>query len=136
MSELNKIALKILSNKKGILAADESNGTMTKRLESISVKSSPENRLEFREIHFSSKEGMKNIVAGTNPTELKAGIEKATAFVIKEINENEKKRNIDLLRTGYLQTFVNDLKDVVRYNKCSNYINSSLATTDINDLTT
>lgn len=34
------------------------------------------------------KEGMKNIVAGTNPTELKAGIEKATAFVIKEINEN------------------------------------------------
>ena len=53
-----------------------------------------------------------------------------------EINENEKKRNIDLLRTGYLQTFVNDLKDVVRYNKCSNYINSSLATTDINDLTT
>ena len=34
------------------------------------------------------KEGMKNIVAGTNPTELKTGIEKATAFVIKEINEN------------------------------------------------
>ena len=34
------------------------------------------------------KEGMKNIVAGTNPTELKAGIEKATAFVVKEINEN------------------------------------------------
>ena len=31
---------------------------------------------------------MKNIVAGTNPTELKTGIEKATAFVIKEINEN------------------------------------------------
>ena len=35
MSELNKIALKILSNGKGILAADESNGTMTKRLESV-----------------------------------------------------------------------------------------------------
>ena len=33
MSELNKIALKILSNGKGILAADESNGTMTKRLD-------------------------------------------------------------------------------------------------------
>ena len=31
MSELNKIALKILSNGKGILAADESNGTMTKK---------------------------------------------------------------------------------------------------------
>jgi fructose-bisphosphate aldolase class I len=61
MSELNKIALKILSNRKGILAADESNGTMTKRLESINVKSSPENRLKFREILFSSEEGMKNI---------------------------------------------------------------------------
>ena len=33
MSELNKIALKILSNGKGILAADESNGTMTKRMQ-------------------------------------------------------------------------------------------------------
>ena len=39
MSELNKIALKILSNSKGILAADESNVTMTKRLESVNVQS-------------------------------------------------------------------------------------------------
>ena len=61
MSELNKIALKILSNRKGILAADESNGTMTKRLDSVGVKSSPENRLKFREILLSSEEGMKNI---------------------------------------------------------------------------
>ena len=53
-----------------------------------------------------------------------------------EIDENEKKRNINLLRTGYLQTFFNYLKDVVRYSKCSNYITSSLARTDITDLTT
>ena len=39
MSELNKIALKILSNGKGILAADESTGTMTKRLEGVNVTS-------------------------------------------------------------------------------------------------
>ena len=39
MSELNKIALKILENGKGILAADESTGTMTKRLESVKVES-------------------------------------------------------------------------------------------------
>ena len=52
MSELNKIALKILSNGKGILAADESNGTMTKRLESVNVQSSPKNRLLFRETLF------------------------------------------------------------------------------------
>ncbi len=63
MSELNKIALKIISNGKGILAADESNGTMTKRLEAVDVKSSPENRLSFREILFSS-EGMKDCIGG------------------------------------------------------------------------
>ena len=54
MSELNKIALKILSNGKGILAADESNGTMTKRLESVNIQSSPENRLLFRETLFTA----------------------------------------------------------------------------------
>ena len=54
MSELNSIALKILNNGKGILAADESTATMTKRLESVKVQSSAENRLLFREILFSS----------------------------------------------------------------------------------
>ena len=44
MSELNKIALKIIANGKGILAADESTGTMTKRLESVNVESTSENR--------------------------------------------------------------------------------------------
>ena len=63
MSELNKIALKILSSGKGILAADESTGTMTKRLEAINVSSSSENRLLFRETLFSS-EGMKNYIGG------------------------------------------------------------------------
>ena len=63
MSELNKIALKIISNGKGILAADESNGTMTKRLEAVNVKSTPENRLTFREILFSS-DGMKDCIGG------------------------------------------------------------------------
>ena len=54
MTELNNIALKILKNGKGILAADESTGTMTKRLESVNVPSTPENRLLFRETLFSS----------------------------------------------------------------------------------
>jgi fructose-bisphosphate aldolase class I len=63
MSKLNKIALKILSNGKGILAADESTGTMTKRLDAINVQSSSENRLLFRETLFSS-EGMKNYIGG------------------------------------------------------------------------
>ncbi len=55
MSELNKIALQIISSGKGILAADESNGTMTKRLEAVNIKSNEENRLKFRSILFTSK---------------------------------------------------------------------------------
>ena len=54
MSELNNIALEILGNGKGILAADESTGTMTKRLDSVNVPSTPENRLLFRETLFSA----------------------------------------------------------------------------------
>ena len=63
MTELNQTALKIVSNGKGILAADESTGTMTKRLDSINVISNPENRLMFREALFSSK-GMENFIGG------------------------------------------------------------------------
>jgi fructose-bisphosphate aldolase class I len=63
MSELNNIALKILSNGKGILAADESTGTMTKRLNAVNVESTPENRLLFRETLFSS-ESMKTCIGG------------------------------------------------------------------------
>ena len=54
MSELNNIVLKIIGNGKGILAADESTVTMTKRLNDVNVPSTPENRLLFREILFSS----------------------------------------------------------------------------------
>jgi len=63
MTDLNKIALKILSGGKGILAADESTGTMTKRLESVNVESSEENRLNFRKTLFSS-ESMKSCIGG------------------------------------------------------------------------
>ena len=63
MSELNNIALKILSHGKGILAADESTATMTKRLSAVNVESTPENRLLFRETLFSS-ESMKTCIGG------------------------------------------------------------------------
>ena len=54
MSELNTVAIKILENGKGILAADESTSTMTKRLDDVGVESTPKNRLLFRETLFSS----------------------------------------------------------------------------------
>jgi len=63
MSELNSIALKILNNGKGILAADESTTTMTKRLESVKIQSTAENRLLFRETLFSAS-GMKEYIGG------------------------------------------------------------------------
>jgi fructose-bisphosphate aldolase class I len=63
MSDLNSIALKILSNGKGILAADESTATMTKRLDSVNVQSTPENRLSFRQTLFSSS-SMSSCIGG------------------------------------------------------------------------
>ena len=63
MSEIEKIAKQILAKGGGILAADESTGTMTKRLSSVNVESTAENRLKFRETLFSS-EGMKNYIGG------------------------------------------------------------------------
>jgi len=63
MSELNNIALKVIGKGKGILAADESTGTMTKRLNSVKVESSAESRLTFRETLFSS-ESMKTCIGG------------------------------------------------------------------------
>ena len=70
MSELNNIVIRILGSAKGILAADESTGTMTKRLDGVGVPSTPENRLLFRETLFCSSEKMvdRPLSAGkTNP---------------------------------------------------------------------
>ena len=63
MSELHNIVLKILEKGKGILAADESTGTMTKRLENVNVPSTPENRLMFRETLFSAS-SMSSSIGG------------------------------------------------------------------------
>ena len=63
MSEVENIAKQMLAKGKGILAADESTGTMSKRLASVNVESTSENRLKFRETLFSA-EGMKNYISG------------------------------------------------------------------------
>lgn len=47
-----------------------------------------------------------------------------------EFRENEKKRRIDVLRNGYVQTFINDIRDIMKYDISSNYISSSLASTE------
>jgi fructose-bisphosphate aldolase, class I len=63
MSEVENIAKQMVAKGKGILAADESTGTMSKRLASVNVESTSENRLKFRETLFTA-EAMKNYISG------------------------------------------------------------------------
>ena len=51
---IEEIAKKMVAKGKGILAADESTGTMEKRLKSVNVECNEKNRLQFRETLFSS----------------------------------------------------------------------------------
>jgi fructose-bisphosphate aldolase class I len=60
---LEEIAKKMCAKGKGILAADESTGTMDKRLKSVSVECSEKNRLNFRQTLFSSN-AMKSYIGG------------------------------------------------------------------------
>ena len=59
--KINEIAKQMVSKGKGILAADESTGTMTKRLDSVKVESNEKNRLTFRHTLFTSKNISKYI---------------------------------------------------------------------------
>jgi fructose-bisphosphate aldolase class I len=53
--KINEIAKLMVSKGKGILAADESTGTMTKRLSGVKIESNEKNRLAFRHTLFTSK---------------------------------------------------------------------------------
>ena len=60
---LEEIAKKMCARGKGILAADESTGTMDKRLTSVGVECTEKNRLNFRETLFTS-DAMKSYIGG------------------------------------------------------------------------
>jgi fructose-bisphosphate aldolase class I len=61
LAELNKIAAAMVAPGRGILAADESSGTIKKRFDAIGVESTEDNRRDYRELMFRSAEGMKSI---------------------------------------------------------------------------
>jgi fructose-bisphosphate aldolase, class I len=61
LAELNKIANAMVVPGKGILAADESSGTIKKRFDAIGVESTEESRRDYREMLFRAGEGMKHI---------------------------------------------------------------------------
>ena len=60
---LEEIAKKMCQKGKGILAADESTGTIEKRFKTINVENTEINRVSFRETLFSSQ-AMKNYIGG------------------------------------------------------------------------
>src|SRR5881394_4492288 len=60
---LQSIAKKLVAPGKGILAADESTGTIEKRLKSINVPSTEENRRAYREVLFTTK-GADEFISG------------------------------------------------------------------------
>jgi len=65
MSErLEDIAAAMLAPGMGILAADESSGTIKKRFDSINVESSEKNRRDYREMLFRSNEAMQDYISG------------------------------------------------------------------------
>ena len=64
LSDLNKIALAMVTPGKGILAADESSGTIKKRFDAIKVDSTEDNRRDYREMLFRSQEAMSKYISG------------------------------------------------------------------------
>src|SRR5580700_10960795 len=62
--ELNKVAEAMTAPGKGILAADESTGTIKKRFDSIGVESTEDNRRDYRELMFRTAEAMRNYISG------------------------------------------------------------------------
>ena len=82
VNDLNKIAEYIVSNGKGILAADESTGTIKKRFDSIDTESTEQSRRTYREMLFQA-DGMKDNIGGVILFEetLKQNAENGTSLV-------------------------------------------------------
>ena len=64
LADLNKIALAMVAPGKGLLAADESSGTIKKRFDDIHVVSTEESRRDYREMLFRSSKAMTQCISG------------------------------------------------------------------------
>ncbi len=64
LADLNKVALAMVAPGKGLLAADESSGTIKKRFDAINVVSTEELRRDYREMLFRSTEAMTQYISG------------------------------------------------------------------------
>jgi len=61
---LNKVAQAMVARGRGILAADESTGTIKKRFDALGVESTPDNRRDYREMLFRSTDAMAKYISG------------------------------------------------------------------------
>jgi fructose-bisphosphate aldolase, class I len=64
LADLNKVANAMVTPGKGILAADESSGTIKKRFDAIKVESTEDSRRDYREMLFRSQEAMSKYISG------------------------------------------------------------------------
>src|SRR5215813_13550944 len=64
LMELNTVAEAMVAPGRGILAADESSGTIKKRFDSIGVPSTADSRRDYRELLFRSTEAMSKHISG------------------------------------------------------------------------
>jgi len=64
LADLNKVARAMVAPGKGLLAADESSGTIKKRFDAIGVASTEESRRDYREMLFRSTEAMRSSISG------------------------------------------------------------------------
>jgi fructose-bisphosphate aldolase, class I len=64
LAELNKVAEAMVAPGKGILAADESTGTIKKRFDAIGAENTEDNRRDYRELMFRTAEAMSKHISG------------------------------------------------------------------------
>jgi fructose-bisphosphate aldolase, class I len=64
LAELNKVAEAMVAPGRGILAADESSGTIKKRFDTIGVESTGDSRRDYREMLFRTSEAMSKYISG------------------------------------------------------------------------
>jgi fructose-bisphosphate aldolase class I len=118
LTDLNEIAVYIVSDGKGILAADESTGTIKKRFDSINTESTEKIRRDYREMLFQA-EGMKNNIGGVILFEetLKQNAADGTSLVNVISNQGalpgiKVDKGLTLMNEGSEETVTNGLDDL------------------------
>ena len=120
---IEEIAKLMVAKGKGILAADESTGTMEKRLKSVNVDCTKENRLHFRETLFSSN-SMKTCISGVILFDETLRQKSSKGISIPELI----KQNINLLKIQVMvhngAAFCLECSKVILIGECSHSIKS------------